>query len=83
MKQELPQSTNALDSLIHSKKLLTSQEVAERLGLKNPRTLAVWRSVKRYSELAHVKVGRAVRYREEDVESFLRARTVGGAREDV
>lgn len=50
-------------------RLLTVQQAAERLGLA-PHTLNIWRCSKRYG-LAYVKVGRAVRYREADVERFI------------
>lgn len=53
--------------------LLTPVEVAERLGLKNAETLAVWRSSKRY-DLSYVRVGRLIRYREADLEAFIQRR---------
>lgn len=55
--------------------LLTSEEVAQILRLKNHRTLAVWRSTKRYP-LPYIKYGRAVRYRRKDVDAFLASLTV-------
>lgn len=55
--------------------LLDETEVAEMLKLKNPKTLAVWRSTKRYPELKWIKVGRLVRYRIEDVLSFIMIRS--------
>lgn len=54
--------------------LLTEQEAAEFLDLKAG-TLAVWRSVGRYPELRYVKIGRNIRYRVTDLESFLQSRT--------
>ena len=57
------------------KKLLTQSEAAQRLGI-GAGTLTVWRSTRRYG-LPYVKVGRAVRYESEAVESFIRSRTVG------
>ena len=57
--------------------LRTESEAAQILDLK-PGTLQVWRSTKRYP-LAYVKVGRLVRYRQSDLEAFLRARTVEAA----
>ncbi len=54
--------------------LLTSEEAAEVLGIK-PGTLEVWRCTHRYP-LPYVKVGRSVRYRPDDLEQFLRERTV-------
>jgi predicted DNA-binding transcriptional regulator AlpA len=58
-------------------KLLTSEEVAQKLGLKSRHTLEVWRCTKRYPQLVYIKVGRLIRYSEEAVEQFLKARTVG------
>ncbi|KZX73595.1 excisionase, partial [Oleiphilus sp. HI0009] len=50
-------------------KLLTPKQVSEILGVSE-QTLAIWRCQKRYP-LAYVKVGRYVRYRQDDVSSFL------------
>jgi len=61
----------------NKKKLLTSKEAAAELGLKSEHVLEVWRSQKRYPELAYIKIGRLVRYTPEAIESFLRSRTVG------
>jgi hypothetical protein len=55
--------------------LLTPQDVAERLGV-SVTTLATWRCTKRYP-LAYVKVGRLVRYRMGDVETFEISRLQG------
>jgi excisionase family DNA binding protein len=54
--------------------LLTPAEVAKRLRV-TVGTLNVWRCVKR-TNLKYIKVGRAVRYRPEDVEEFLRQNLV-------
>ena len=51
------------------KQLLTTEQAAEFLGLR-PQTLALWRSSRRY-ELRFLKVGRLVRYRRADLESWL------------
>ena len=59
--------------------LLTSEETAHWLGLKNKHTLEIWRSTKRYPELEYIKVGRLVRYKAEAVERFLDSRTVCAA----
>jgi len=56
-------------------KLLSTEEVATILGTK-PKTLIIWRHKKRY-DLPFVKVGRLVKYRPQDVEAFVNARTVG------
>ena len=57
-----------------SKKLLTRREAAEYLGVC-PETLAVWHCTGRY-RLPVVKVGRAVRYRLEDLDAWLSSRTM-------
>ena len=57
--------------------LMTPEQVAEYLGVSTE-TLNVWRCTKRYN-LPYVKAGRLVRYRVEDVESFVASRTQGGA----
>lgn len=64
-----------------SDQLLTAKEAASILGLKNEKTLAVWRSTKRY-DLPYVKYGRSVRYRLRDVLAFVEAHLVafGNAR---
>ncbi|MBY0378258.1 MAG: helix-turn-helix domain-containing protein [Gammaproteobacteria bacterium] len=54
--------------------LLVPKAVAIMLGI-NTRTLAVWRSDRRYP-LPYVKIGSRVRYRVCDVEAFIEARTV-------
>lgn len=53
--------------------LLTREQAAEFLGLKAA-TLATWASTQRY-DLPYIKVGRAVRYRMSDLETFLDANT--------
>ena len=54
--------------------LLTEVEAANFLGLE-PKTLAVWRSTKRYP-LSYLKVGRLVRYYKSDLIAFLESRRV-------
>jgi excisionase family DNA binding protein len=54
--------------------LLTTSEAALYLGVTK-RTLAAWRSIKRYS-IPHIKVGRLVRYRYSDLDEWLISRTV-------
>jgi hypothetical protein len=56
--------------------LVDEKRAAEILGI-TPGTLSVWRCVRRYS-LPYTKIGRAVRYRIEDLEQFIRSRTVTG-----
>ncbi|MEQ3747752.1 MAG: helix-turn-helix domain-containing protein [Celeribacter sp.] len=55
--------------------LMTPEEVAEYLGVSKE-TLNVWRCTKRYN-LPYVKTGRLVRYRAEDVNSFVLSRLQG------
>jgi Helix-turn-helix domain len=55
--------------------LLTESKTAELLGLRNPKTLAVWRCTKRY-DLPYVKYGRSVRYRLKDVRAFIESHLV-------
>ena len=56
--------------------LISCEEAADILGV-SPGTLTVWRSTRRYP-LPWVKVGRLVKYRIEDVQAFITARTIGG-----
>lgn len=58
---------------MHIPQLLTPEDVAEILGVTT-HTLAVWRCEGRYG-LAFIKTGRLVRYRADDVMSFIEART--------
>lgn len=54
--------------------LLTRRQAADYLGV-TPRTLAVWACSKRY-QLPYVKVGRLVKYRQEDLDAFIEQRTI-------
>jgi excisionase family DNA binding protein len=62
-----------------STRLLSRREAAEFLGVK-AQTLATWHVTGRYN-LPVVKVGRAARYRQEDLEKWVASRTVGGRAE--
>lgn len=53
--------------------LLTRDEAARRLGV-GASTLAAWAT--RRQNIPVVKVGRAVRYRPEDLETFIAGRTI-------
>ncbi|MBF0255900.1 MAG: helix-turn-helix domain-containing protein [Gammaproteobacteria bacterium] len=53
--------------------LLTEAQAAEYIGTA-PGTLTVWRCTGRYN-LPYVKVGRFVRYRQEDLDAWLAKRT--------
>ena len=59
--------------------LVDEKQAAEILGI-TPGTLSVWRCVRRYP-LPYSKIGRAVRYRVEDLERFIEQRTVGASTE--
>ncbi|SEJ55537.1 helix-turn-helix domain-containing protein [Frateuria terrea] len=52
-------------------KLLTPAEVCEILSIK-PRTLEDWRLGRSGPSLPFVRLGRTVRYREEDVEALIK-----------
>ena len=58
---------------MNSTTLLTSEESAEKLGIK-PRTLVRWRGYRKGP--AFVKVGRSVRYRQEDLDAWVASRRV-------
>ncbi len=61
------------DSSQKTSPLLSRREAAEFLGVKEG-TLGVWHTTNRYP-LPVIKVGRLARYRQEDLERFLDART--------
>ena len=66
-------NTTSNESIVANEdKLLTTEEVAEMLGL-NPGTLSVWRSTGRY-DLPFVKIGRHVKYRKSDIYAFIESR---------
>lgn len=51
--------------------LLNRKKAAAYLGVQ-PNTLAVWACTQRY-DLPYIKIGRSVRYRQEDLDAFLHA----------
>lgn len=55
--------------------MLDTDAAANYLGLQKT-TLETWRSTKRV-ELPYVRLGRAIRYRQTDLDSFLADNTVG------
>jgi predicted DNA-binding transcriptional regulator AlpA len=57
-----------------NEKLLTAKETALILGLKSERTLNNWRALKRYL-LPFVRVGRAIRYQESAIRTFIEEHT--------
>jgi len=54
--------------------LLTSEQAAAYIGVASG-TLEVWRCTKRY-HIPFIKVGRLVRYRRSELDSFLDKRTI-------
>ena len=59
-----------------TKGLLTTKQAAEYLGI-SPATLDTWRCTKR-NVIPYIKLGgRFVRYRQEDLDNFIEASTVG------
>lgn len=57
--------------------LLGTDDAAAYVGV-TPRTLEVWRCVKRHA-IPYIKVGRLVKYRQSDLDAWLESRTVGVA----
>lgn len=56
--------------------LLNTEQAAVYLGV-TPRTLEVWRCVKRHA-IPYIKVGRLVKYRQTDLDAWLASHTVNG-----
>jgi predicted DNA-binding transcriptional regulator AlpA len=59
-------------------RLLNERETARFLGVK-PATLRWWRNRKHRRGPRYIKVGSAVRYRNEEIELYLKEQTVGMA----
>lgn len=55
----------------HTETLLTRAEAAEVLGI-SPSTLANWACTKKFS-LPYFRVGRSVRYRQSDLDTFVQS----------
>jgi excisionase family DNA binding protein len=55
--------------------ILPPPDAAEYLGVTE-NTLSVWRCVKRHA-IPYIKVGRLVKYRQSDLDTWLASRTVG------
>lgn len=69
-----------LNGRSHTDSLVGEKEAAEILGV-TPGTLQVWRSTGRYA-IPFVKVGRLVKYRTSNLQSWIESRTrVSGATE--
>jgi excisionase family DNA binding protein len=64
-----------LNQLLKNADLLTNDQAAAYLGV-TPRTLEVWRCTKRHN-IPYIKVGRLVKYRQNALDSWLIARTIG------
>lgn len=69
---EIPPLTQ---NLFNRANLLTNDEAAAYIGVA-PQTLTIWRCVKRYA-IPYIKVGSRIRYRREDLDTWLASRTVG------
>lgn len=65
-------TTNLSKIVANGAKLLDDKQAAEFLSV-SAGTLSVWRSTGRYA-LKFIKVGRAVRYRQSDLEDWLTTR---------
>ncbi len=52
--------------------LLSTEEAAEYIGVQ-PQTLALWRSTGRY-KIPYLKIGRLVKYRQSDLDTWLSTR---------
>lgn len=63
-----------VSNLIDNTDLLSPEDAGAVLGV-SPKTLATWRSTRRYP-LPYVKVGRVIRYKRSDVSAFVESRTV-------
>ncbi|MDM8359221.1 helix-turn-helix domain-containing protein [Pandoraea communis] len=65
-----------LRGLLHE--FLDDRELAQRLHV-SPKLPAQWRHLGKFAdELPHYKFGRCVRYRREDVDTFIEKMRVGG-----
>lgn len=58
------------DFMTKDDELMDNVTAADYLRLKNPKTLTVWRSTKRYP-IAYTKVGKSIRYRKSDLDKYL------------
>jgi excisionase family DNA binding protein len=64
-----------LQQSVTKNELLTTAQVAEILGLSEG-TLTTWRCTKRY-DVPYLKLGRHVRYKRGDVETWVRSQQLG------
>jgi excisionase family DNA binding protein len=74
---ELSSNTDELNKRNPERELLNVEQAAFFIGVTS-HTLDVWRCTKRHS-IPYLKVGRLVKYRKSDLESWLTSRTIGAA----
>jgi len=72
----MSQATSAAQ-LAPQSDLLDTTQAAAYIGV-TPRTLEVWRAVRRHA-IPYIKVGRLVKYRRADLDRWLVSRTIDGA----
>lgn len=60
-------------NIISRQKLLKESEVAEQLQISE-KTLQSWRLLRK--GLSYVKIGSAIRYKQQDVDEFIAMRTI-------
>lgn len=63
------------------KHLLNDEEAAAYIGVR-PQTLRDWRHHQRYG-LPYVRVGRLIRYRLTDLQTWIESRLVGAAEQEA
>lgn len=59
-----------VDASTSASRLITEPELAQELGL-HPNTPAMWRREDIRPRPRHLQIGRAIRYRREDVDAYL------------
>jgi excisionase family DNA binding protein len=74
LEKNLSQAVSAIASVLQPSALMTPAQAAAYMGVEVA-TLAVWRCTGRYA-LPYLKVGRLVRYRQSDLDAFLKVRSV-------
>lgn len=79
MEKKFPQAVTAIAYVaqpptLTTSALMTPAQAAAYMGVEVA-TLAVWRCTGRYA-LPYLKVGRLVRYRQSDLDAFLKTRSV-------
>ncbi len=74
--------TNGTPAILKQQTTLFDTDTAAAYLDVTPRTLEVWRCVKRHA-IPYIKVGRLVKYRQSDLDVWLESRTVGAAANDA